>query len=319
MKILYLSPVHPLLTPGHPFPRWQTQASHVRALRALGHHVEILTYTPRDHIRLTAPERLVYNLKIALSRMKADVIFFSLGADVLFPTTVRFLKQKLHARLVILSGVSPVSNGNPRERAMAKFADLVATNARAHAKEWRDLGAKQSIVLPISAVDPKLLLRRNRGMRSEDFKRDIDVLFVGTVTPEREQFFQKFRLAKQDPAISFIVKHHVFEDEYTALLSRAKIALNPLRPQMRSGANLRLFEIPALGALELASHTSPEWLIEGKEIVTYKNAEDAARLVEYYLSHEKERKKIVQRGRERVFREHTFEKRFEKLLSSFRT
>lgn len=313
MTILYLSPVHPLLTPGRPLPQWQTQASHVRAFRALGHQVEILTYTPRDHIRVTVPERLFYNLKILLFRKNVDAIFFSLGADVLFPTTVRFLKQKLHARLVILSGVSPVSNGNPRERGMASIADLIATNDQSHADEWKRLGATRATVLPISAIDPELYKGPTFGTKGRTL-RNIDVLFVGTVTPEREQFFQKFRKLLA-PGVSFMVKHHVFEDEYTALLSRAKIALNPLRPQMRSGANLRLFEIPALGALELASHTSPEWLIEGKEIVTYKNAEDAARLVEYYLSYEKEREKIVQRGRERVFREHTFDKRFEKLLN----
>lgn len=313
MTILYLSPVHPLLTPGRPFPRWQTQASHVRALQALGHHVEVLAYTPMDHIRVTIPERLFYNLKVALSRMKVDVIFFSLGADVLFPTTVRFLKQKLNVPLVILSGVSPVSNGNPRERGMASIADLIATNDQSHADEWKRLGATRAIVLPISAIDPELYKGPTFGTKGRTL-RNIDVLFVGTVTPEREQFFQKFRKLLA-PGVSFMVKHHVFEEEYAMLLRRAKIVLNPLRPEMRHGANLRLFEIPALGALELASHTSSEWLVEGKEIVTYTNAEDAARLVEYYLSHEKERKKIVQRGRERVFREHTFEKRFEKLLN----
>lgn len=312
MKILYLSPVHPLLTPGNPLPRWQTQMSHVRVLKQLGHHVDVVVYTPKDHIRVSPAERVSYNLAViarSLQRgnLSVDVIFLSLGADVLFPTTIRFLKQKLHAPLLILSGVSPITDGNPRERAIAKYADLVATNDPLHANEWKELGAKRVSVLPISAIDPEL--HYSRGV-----KRDIDVLFVGTVTPEREELFRKFRKLLA-PETSFVVKHHVFEKNYAVLLSRAKIALNPLRPEMKRGANLRLFEIPAFGALQVASHTSPKWFVEGKEILTYQDAKDAARLVIYYLSHEKIREQIAQRGQERTVSEHTFQRRFEKLIT----
>ena len=307
MTILYLTPVHPLLTQGFPLPRWQTQMSHVRSLEELGHHVSVVTYTPNDHIQLSLSERVIYNTKIALFSGKADVVFLSLGADVLFSATIQLLKKKLHVPLIVLSGVSPVTNGNPRERSIAKSADIVATNDPSHAREWRELGARQSIVLPISAIDPALHYPRK-------VKRDIDILFVGTVTPDRERFFQKFRKLLA-PGISFVIKHHVFEEEYAKLLSRAKIVLNPIRPEMRHGANLRLFEIPAFGALQLSSFTKKEWFEEKKEIVTYQDTKDAVGKARYYVQHEKERRKIVEIATERVFKEHTFKKRFEKLIA----
>lgn len=312
MNILYLSPVHPLLTPGNPLPRLQTQMSHIRALRKLGHHVDAAVYTPKDHIRVTVPERIWYNANILTPGKMADAIFFSLGADVLFPITLRLLKRRLHAPLVILSGVSPIHDGNPRERGMASLADLVVTNDQSHADEWKKLGAKKTTVLPISAIDPELYRGSAFGIKGRSL-RNIDVLFVGTVTPEREEFFRKFRKLLA-PGISFVVKHHLFEEAYTQLLSRAKIVLNPLRLEMRKGANLRLFEIPACGALQLASHTSSEWFADGKEMVTYKNTSDAVRLTHYYLLHRTERERIVVAGQKRALKEHTFKKRFEKLL-----
>lgn len=307
MRILYLSPVHPLLTPGNPLPRWQTQMSHVSALEQLGHCIHVVAYTPQTHIRVSLAERLFYNSRILKFNKQVDTIFLSLGADVILPTTIRLLKRNLHSTLVILSGVSPISDGNPRERSLALLADLIVTNDLTHADEWRTLGAKKTIVLPISAIDPKLHYLRK-------VKRDVDVVFAGTVTPERNAFFQKLR--KLLPStVSFVVKHHVFEKDYAVLLSRAKIALNPLRPEMKHGANLRLFEIPAFGALQLASHTSPDWFVEGKEILIYQDAKDVASLVTYYLFHEKIREQIARRGQGRAVSEHTFQRRFEKLIT----
>ena len=81
------------------------------------------------------------------------------------PWTLRLIKWLTKAPLVILSGVSPISDGNPRDRAIAKFADLAAVNDEGHAREWRKLGAKKTVVLPISGVDPELHFRRIRGIR----------------------------------------------------------------------------------------------------------------------------------------------------------
>ena len=64
MRILFLSPVNPKLTPGEPLPRWQMQASWVRALGRLGHEVRVVKYTPEDRIRLGWGEKLMWNLKV---------------------------------------------------------------------------------------------------------------------------------------------------------------------------------------------------------------------------------------------------------------
>lgn len=306
MKILYLSPVHLSLTPGDPLPRWQTQASHVRALKSLGHMVTVLPYSSRMGSG-TLRERIVGNLGVLGVLGKFDVIMLSLGADVLFPATVRLLLARLRAPLVILSGVSPVSMGNPRERALAPLSRLVVTNDPSHAKQWSDLGARRTITLPISAADPELHYPRSNS------HRDVDVVFAGTVSEDRESFFRELRRFLPS-SVSVLVKQFVWEDAYATLLSRAKIALNPIRPSMKHGANLRLFEIPAFGALELSSYSQDSWLIPGIEIVTYESPKGAAWKIVYYLNHPKERERIDRAGMKRVMREHAFVNRFRKLI-----
>ncbi|MBI5356154.1 glycosyltransferase family 1 protein [Candidatus Collierbacteria bacterium] len=320
MRLLFLSPVHPLLTPGNPLPKWQMQASWVRALEKVGAEVEVVRYTPEDRIRLGWVDRVWWNFKVVVEVVKINrqidkssnrqidkLIIYSLGADVLLPWTIRLIKWLIKAPLVVLSGVSPVSDGNPRERSMAKLADFTAVNDERQADEWMELGAKKAVILPISAMDPELHFNKGPALK------DIDVLFVGTLTPERKEFFGSLKKLLPE-SISFVVKEFVWEKEYAGLMSRAKIVLNPIRPEMAEGANLRMFEIPAFGALELGSYGRNEWLTPGKEMLVYKDAEEAAGLINEFLKDDKRREEMVKKGKKRVMEEHTFEDRAEKLI-----
>lgn len=332
MRILFLSPVHPLLIPGNPLPKWQMQMSWVRGLERQGHWVQVVKYTPDDKIRLNLVERTWWNFRVIRNTQKArlprpakseprndgekiNLIILSLGADVLLAQTLKFIKWLTGAPLVILSGVSPVSDGNPRDREIAKLADLAAVNDEGHAEEWLDLGAKRAVCLPISAMDPELHWKREDGKKIVKKKKDedIDILFVGTLTPERKRFFDELKMMLPDE-VKFVVKEFVWEEEYAELMSRAKIVLNPIRPEMKFGANLRMFEIPAFGALELASFGKKEWLTPGKEMLVYKDTEETAGLIKRYLKDGKRREEMIKIGKRRVLLEHTFDKRAEKLM-----
>lgn len=313
MRFLYFSPIHPFLTKleGDVLPRWQTQACHVRALEHLGHQVTVIAYTTSAGVRPNPLTRLTLNVAsmakaFGAARVPVDGILLSLGADVLFTGTMSWIQKHVHAPLVILSGVSPITDGNPRDRAMALFADLVVTNDASHARQWKGLGAKRSIVLPISAIDPLLHYPR-------PVDRDIDVVFAGTMTPRRRSFLDALR-SKLSPGVTFETREYVWEEDYALLLSRAKIALNPIRPEMNRGANLRMFEIPAFGAMELGSFSNPQWLKPSVEMILYKDPDDAAGKIAYYLVDESRRTPIAKRAYQRVMKEHTFVHRFRRLV-----
>jgi spore maturation protein CgeB len=99
----------------------------------------------------------------------------------------------------------------------------------------------------------------------------------------------------------------------------AKICPNVHHSQTRlGGINTRTFEILAAGGFELVDHVPglAEHFEVGREIVTYASPDQFHELTEYYLSHPSERAAISERGRSRVLRDHTYEKRLEVILRS---
>lgn len=80
--------------------------------------------------------------------------------------------------------------------------------------------------------------------------------------------------------------------------------------------NPRTFEISACGTLQLvdAREDLASFYIPGQEIETFNNAEELLDKVNFYLTHEKERREIALRGLERTYRDHTYGNRIDELL-----
>lgn len=75
---------------------------------------------------------------------------------------------------------------------------------------------------------------------------------------------------------------------------------------------LRDFEVPMSGGFYMVEYMAEleEFFDIGKEIVCYKNKEDLADKIKYYLTHDDERERIRQAGYKRAQRDHTWQKRF---------
>jgi spore maturation protein CgeB len=99
----------------------------------------------------------------------------------------------------------------------------------------------------------------------------------------------------------------------------AKVCPNVHHAQTHvGGINTRTYEILAAGGFELVD-TVPgleEHFDVGREIVAYASPGEFRELTDYYLSHPSERAAIAQRGRARVLRDHTYEKRLEVILAT---
>ena len=99
----------------------------------------------------------------------------------------------------------------------------------------------------------------------------------------------------------------------------AKICPNVHHSQTSfGGLNTRTFEILAAGGFELVDNVPglEEHFEVGREIVAYASPAQFRELTEYYLSHSSERAAIAERGRSRVLRDHTYEKRLEVILKT---
>jgi len=83
---------------------------------------------------------------------------------------------------------------------------------------------------------------------------------------------------------------------------------------------MRDFDGPMSGSCYV-THDNPDLRLVykvGEEVVTYRSLGDCVEKVRWYLSHEDERQRVAQAGRERALTSHTWEKRFKDLFDVLR-
>lgn len=85
-------------------------------------------------------------------------------------------------------------------------------------------------------------------------------------------------------------------------------------PQIKA----RTFEIPGCGGFMITGYGPDigDYYKIGKEIEAYKNINDLAEKIKYYLEHDEERRAIAKSGYDRTVRDHTYEKRFEEIFKT---
>lgn len=109
------------------------------------------------------------------------------------------------------------------------------------------------------------------------------------------------------------------DEEMIKMYSRAKINLGfSSCGETHATANrilqvrLRDFEVPMAGGFYMVEYMEElaEFFRIGEEIVCYRDKEDLADKIRFYLAHDTERERIRRRGYERAQRDHTWHKRF---------
>ena len=144
-----------------------------------------------------------------------------------------------------------------------------------------------------------------------------DVSFVGQCYGERENFVNILRRK----GINITTFGHGWENssrvsqaDLIRIFNQSKISLNisfASKGDKILAIKGRDFEAPGCGSLLLTKDTKEiaEYFVPGEEIITYKDANDAADKIKFYLANEDEREKTAKNGYERVMREHTIERR----------
>jgi hypothetical protein len=187
---------------------------------------------------------------------------------------------------------------------------------------------------------------RERGIRAEYFRLGFDARVLERIAPQRRTIACSFvggfsaahaanlafleHLARSDvdffgygantlPATSAIrTRHHGprWALDMYRVLAQSCITLN------RHGAiaedfanNMRLYEATGMGALLLTDEKRNlgELFAVGKEVVTYRTAEEAAELVRHYAAHPAEREAIARAGQQRTLMEHGYGARMREL------
>jgi spore maturation protein CgeB len=153
--------------------------------------------------------------------------------------------------------------------------------------------------------------------------RTYDVSFVGRCYGERKNFVDTIRKKGANVAtfgLGWGNGGRVSQADLMKIYNRSKIALN-LSLSSEGGKiqiKAREFEAVGCGSLLLTKETKEiaKYFTPDEEIITYRDANDAAQKIGYYLKNNDERERIAKKGYERLIREHTMEKRFLEILHS---
>lgn len=165
-------------------------------------------------------------------------------------------------------------------------------------------------------------------------KRSYDLTFLGNLFPgfhqERieliEYLCQRFpQMMVWTPSIDHLASDSSIRKCYAGqawgkevyeILRKSKITMNNHGNTGPFANNLRLYEATGMGAMLLTDwkedlHT---FFMPEKEVATYRTPEECAIRIEYFLTHEEERRSIASAGQARTLSEHTYTQRVQQLL-----
>jgi len=108
----------------------------------------------------------------------------------------------------------------------------------------------------------------------------------------------------------------IAEGEKARALLSAKIVINTMHFTEIEGVNCTLFEAAGCGAFQVADWKPalPELFEPEREIVTFRTRRELKEKVDYYLARPEERREIAARACARACRDHTYEKRLERMF-----
>jgi spore maturation protein CgeB len=288
----------------------------------------VLNRAPRLNADLIARNR---RLIAQTERFRPDAVVMVGNNRAIFPETLDRLRQQ--ARILFMSGDSPIVFASPFERAAAPLYDVAVVNDLYHGVQWLELGARRMEVLPISACDPDY----HRPYPLTDAERAefaCDVGFIGTLTPpnlysERVAALEAvcdlglavWSVHGVPSVLSAAYRGPALGERTFRIMSCSKIQINPHANSMRYGGNMRLFEAAGCGAFQIADDRPgiATWFTPDETIVTYRDPRHLRDLVTYYLAHDDERRQIAEAAQVHVYAHHTYDHRARALVELVKT
>ncbi|MBI5816548.1 MAG: glycosyltransferase [Nitrospinae bacterium] len=143
--------------------------------------------------------------------------------------------------------------------------------------------------------------------------RDIDIGYLGTITPQKQKYFAQF----EKSGMKVVTNERYYSyDEIGRFYSRCKLVYNILA---RRDLNVRSFEAPCAGALVV----NQGWIDEGARMIfpegqaaMYHNFDDAPQICRRLLDDDAERKRMAENARKTVLSGHTYRHRMEKVIEA---
>lgn len=149
-----------------------------------------------------------------------------------------------------------------------------------------------------------------------------DVTFIGQKFGNRPEYIEHLKkngIAVQVYGPFWRRDSRISQMEMIEIINRTKIMLNfssSSKDYSKKFIKGRVFEIISCGTFLLTEECEDldNYLTAGKDVVVFKNKEEAVKKIKYYLKKEKERENIALHGEQTVRKKYSFQNEFKKIL-----
>ena len=295
------------------------QTHYPGALRQLGHDVKVF------------PQERAYDSKLLdiIALWKPDLAFFvphKMGG--IRPETYKYISEHTKTTTFCYMGDDEKEfdiNEPWDSKHLCHNFNYCGTNHKPALRWYKKIGYKNVIYSQYGAND--------RYTRSYNVKKNIPVSFIGSIKWPRIRFLNKLvGLGTKVQVFGHGWAYGDFPDErmldkkeYITAINLSKVNLDLNWDETKHGIVCqqikgRDFEVPMCGGFLLCEYFDglKEYYKLGREIETFKTVEECKDKIDYYLKNEVKRERIALAGKKRALRDHTYEKRFKKLLGQIK-
>jgi spore maturation protein CgeB len=288
---------------------------------------DVVTFFYDEYLNNTAP--MQQKLMNYADEIKPDLIFFSLYQDQFEVSTLDYLKSRY--KTINWFGDDQWRFDNFTHKYVNLFTYCITTDKFSIPK-YKELGQKNIIYSQWAAINIHDMPKMNKYM--------YDISFVGGFHPYRKWFIDT--LNKKGLKIEAFgngwSNGPLSAEEMNAVFTSSKINLNignsnsfdmrylfsswkaiPLLFRSKKNASqikARNFEIPYFNGFQLTDYvpTIENYFDLGKEIICYKDIDEAELLIKYYLDNNEERETIKNNSHTKAIQEHGYINRLKEVL-----
>jgi hypothetical protein len=299
----------------------------------------------QKHIRLGKIGRTLHNfwpvdiwtrkmnreLIVKARNERPDVIFL-VGSSKIYYGTLTTIKLILpQCKLVWIWPDTPM-NLNETILSCGQLFDLTATYSHSTLDIFSRLGFRNPQWIPLAG---DLALHGNDVPQDENYSCDIS--FVGMWRPEREHFMKVINDRFSDLNIEVYGKYWQRDCKDQGLLkrwkgdgfyakdlsnhfNRARININVIDDTNYPAANMRFFEVPTSGGLQLSS-ACPEMesdFLDFQHVLYFRDESELVKKIEWALAHPAETKAIRNAAHAKVREAHNYNYRIKSILTALK-
>jgi len=264
-------------------------------------------------------------LVIMAKEFQPDVLVCAANNEVL-PGSLAFLKSILPVKTILI-WPDTLFNLGKTVLSAAPLYDLVAAHSKAAVKVLGECGFKNVKWLPFAGD-----LDAHFGEPASESSLQYDLTFVGGNRPERERVidfvlrtFPDLKVKVWGPywnrtsnkAISKIANPSpLYGKAFTEVVRSSLISLNIIDDTNYPGSNMRFFEIPAAGGLQLCS-ACPEMedrYKNGEDLFYYHSEQELAERIGWCIANKSKALEVARHFHDRVLKEDNYKIRSQQLL-----